>query len=139
MNIRYEELCDDIFGADDEFLSMFEKEASNAEDKERSFTQPGALHAGIQSNYAVVCMESKLTEVGLRYVDKMYEQIKQKNAEVEKCRSLIAQHNADITSITSELISIHEELGSLASVVDTVIGVSPSEYSRTSMTKTRSA
>ncbi|VDM81493.1 unnamed protein product [Strongylus vulgaris] len=62
MNIRYEELCDDIFAADDEFLLMFEKEEVGVNKEDQVLIKPGpSICMETAANYVGVCMQSKLT------------------------------------------------------------------------------
>ncbi|KAL6729229.1 hypothetical protein Aduo_000304 [Ancylostoma duodenale] len=140
MNIRYEELADDIFAADEEFLSMFDGDDVDEKSKEKALTQPGyALdYNDSGGNYAGVCMQSKLTEVGLSYVDTVHGMIKRSTAEMAKCRASIVQQNRQIAATTSEISSVREGLGDLAQIVDRVMGVTYVECSKSSMFKSRS-
>ncbi|RCN33195.1 hypothetical protein ANCCAN_20989 [Ancylostoma caninum] len=140
MNIRYEELADDIFAADEEFLSMFDDDDVDEKNNEKVPTQPGYASDYNDSggSYAGVCMQSKLTEVGLNYVDAVHGMIKRSTTEMAKCRALIAQQNRQIAATASEISSVREGLGDLAQIVDRVIGVTYLECSKSSMFKSRS-
>ncbi|KAK6727723.1 hypothetical protein RB195_005418 [Necator americanus] len=140
MNIRYEELSDDIFTADDEFSSIFGNDDDGTKEKEQTLSLPenSSLNYDSVANYADLCLQSKLTEVGLIYVNAIYLMIKHSNAEIAKCRGSIGELNRQIAVYSSEVNSVREELGDLASIIDRVIGVTHVECSKTSMFKSRS-
>uniref|UniRef100_A0A0N4YPF8 RNA-dependent RNA polymerase n=1 Tax=Nippostrongylus brasiliensis TaxID=27835 RepID=A0A0N4YPF8_NIPBR len=69
MGIRYEELCDDIFAMDEGFDSLLENNDVFMEGVEGV---PSISMSSELANYAELCMQSMLTEVGLRYVDKAH-------------------------------------------------------------------
>ncbi|EYC11652.1 hypothetical protein Y032_0050g2025 [Ancylostoma ceylanicum] len=140
MNIRYEELADDIFAADEEFLSMFDGEDVDEKNEDKVLVQPGYPldYSDSGANYAGLCMHSKLMEVGLNYVDAVHGMIKRSNAEVAKCRASIIQQNGQIAATTSEISSVREGLGDLAQIVDRVLGVTYLECSKSSVFKSRS-
>ncbi|ETN70049.1 hypothetical protein NECAME_00997 [Necator americanus] len=130
MNIRYEELSDDIFTADDEISSIFGNDDDGTKEKEQTLSLPenSSLNYDSVANYAGLCLQSKLTEVGLSYVNAIYLMIKHSNAEIAKCRGSIGELNRQIAVYSSEVNNVREELGDLASVIDRVIDMYVDEH-----------
>ncbi|KAK6014204.1 hypothetical protein OSTOST_20442, partial [Ostertagia ostertagi] len=83
MGIRYEELSDDIFASDDALMSLFDAGNDKIRDAEGeldvSKSSSGFGDAG--ANYAEICMQSMLTEVGLCYVNKVDKLVKRMTSE----------------------------------------------------------
>lgn len=137
MAIRYEELSDDTFSADEDFMSLFdgyEDKKTRIDDdfnSSKSSSGPGA-------NYTELCMQSMLTEVGLDYVNKVHKATKLKKAEAAEYRKLIAQQNSEMSALTAQENVVREELGELCYVVDRVLGVTNKENKKTSAKKSRS-
>ncbi|WKX91117.1 hypothetical protein Q1695_009731 [Nippostrongylus brasiliensis] len=85
MGIRYEELCDDIFAMDEGFDSLLENNDVFMEGVEGV---PSISMSSELANYAELCMQSMLTEVGLRYVDKAHKFVKSTAAKTDAYRKL---------------------------------------------------
>uniref|UniRef100_A0A158P8M8 Enhancer of polycomb-like protein n=1 Tax=Angiostrongylus cantonensis TaxID=6313 RepID=A0A158P8M8_ANGCA len=119
MNIRYEELADDIFGCDGDCVSLFDDDemsiCSDHRTRNQSTSSSEYLDSG--ANYAEICMQSKLTEVGLRYVNKVYKVLRHTNATVTEYRKKTSQCVENLRAVDLKLSQIRQEFGNLSLLV----------------------
>ncbi|KAJ1353358.1 hypothetical protein KIN20_009970 [Parelaphostrongylus tenuis] len=71
---------------DDDFTSLFNaEEMSDHKFHFQSTSSSECLDSG--ADYAEICMQSKLTEIGLRSVNKVYKMLRDMNAKVTESRT----------------------------------------------------
>ncbi|VDM56318.1 unnamed protein product [Angiostrongylus costaricensis] len=122
MGIRYEELSDDIFGVRVDHPLEFARESFSKNPGDETFQCDDDYISffdddEIRSDYAEMCMQSKLTEVGLRYVNKVYKVIRQINATVTEYRAKTSQCVENLRAVDLKISKIREEFGNLSPLV----------------------
>ncbi|KJH50571.1 hypothetical protein DICVIV_03245 [Dictyocaulus viviparus] len=122
--------------SDEEFTSLFDDDEMNLDDGDNihnlSTTAPTHFDPG--ANYSELCMRSKLTEVGLRYVNNVYNSIRNMNLKTTEYRTQISQYAKVLRNNEEELRRIREEIGHLPPIVLRVLGLNKIQ-SRTPVTK----
>ncbi|XGW22810.1 hypothetical protein V3C99_005212 [Haemonchus contortus] len=126
MSIRYEELSDDIFAPNDAFMSLFD-----ADNEQRCYSVEEGKLSKLSSNcnsagadYAELCIQNMLTEVGLCYVNKIDTLVKSMAVQATEYHNLISLQVNTMNSIALDNSKAREESGDLAATLEKVVGVS---------------
>ncbi|KAJ1350230.1 hypothetical protein KIN20_005969 [Parelaphostrongylus tenuis] len=94
-------------------LSLFNaEEMSDHKFHFQSTSSSECLDSG--ADYAEICMRSKLTEIGLRYVNKVYKMLRDMNAKVTESRTKTSQCTGNLRAVELQISQVHEELGDAA-------------------------
>ncbi|VDO21983.1 unnamed protein product [Haemonchus placei] len=125
MCIRYEELSDDIFAPNDAFMSLFDADYDQRcyPVEERKLPKLSSNCDDTGADYAELCIQSMLTEVGLCYVNKIDTLVKSMATQAAEYHNLISLQVNTMNSIALDNSKAREESGDLAATLEKVVGV----------------